>query len=252
MKKKIYLIFTAACFILCLICIYLFLPKPVSANLASVRKAAEAVKKHGGSYAADIYKCPVDFGSLQALNEDIYGWLYIPGTEINYPVLQSQSGDQDYYLTHTIDRQEDGNGCLYTQYRYNRAGFQDPVTIIYGHSRYSTDSFWSLQKTYIENGAFEKFSEIIIYTPDQEFRYRVFGSTEYSNVHILHEYQCFSDPSQISVFFNNLQHYHTMSHQFDKSVTVKENDRLLILSTGLNQNQEKRYLVLAKLVDEIS
>lgn len=251
MKKKIYLIFAAVCFILSLTCIFMFLPKPESAKLAPVREAAKAVIKRGGSYS-DQYNCPVDFRSLKTLNEDIYAWLYIPGTEINYPVLQSQDEDQNYYLSHSIDRQDDENGCLFTQSRYNGTDFSDPVTVIYGHRCQTGDLFGSLQRTYIEEGALQKFSDIIIYTPDQELHFQVFGSSEYTKIHILHEFHRFSDVSEISVFLSALKHYHTMSHQFDERVSVTEKDRLLILSTHLSQNQEQRYLVLAKLIEEIS
>ena len=41
------------------------------------------------------YVSPIDFEALKALNEDIYAWIYIPGTEINHPVLQSVRGDND-------------------------------------------------------------------------------------------------------------------------------------------------------------
>ena len=34
----------------------------------------------------------VDFSALRKLNEDIYAWIYIPGTEVNYPILQSSGG----------------------------------------------------------------------------------------------------------------------------------------------------------------
>ena len=73
-----------------------------------------------------------DFIALQAQNPDIYAWLYIPGTDINYPVCQSTN--DVYYLTHNTQGGLDANGALYTESAYNGKGFTDPVTVIYGHN----------------------------------------------------------------------------------------------------------------------
>ena len=51
------------------------------------------------------YISPIDFDKLKETNQDIYAWIEIPDTQINYPVVQS--GDDDaYYLNHTIDGTE--------------------------------------------------------------------------------------------------------------------------------------------------
>ena len=94
------------------------------------------------------YVSPIDFAALEEMNEDIYAWLYIPGTEINHPILQSVRGDNDYYLDHTVDHLEDENGCLFTEYLYNSKDFDVPVTVIYGHRRRTGDMFGQLQELY--------------------------------------------------------------------------------------------------------
>ncbi len=37
---------------------------------------------------ADPYLTQVDFASLQKVNSDIYAWIKVPGTDVDYPVLQ--------------------------------------------------------------------------------------------------------------------------------------------------------------------
>lgn len=54
----------------------------------------------------------VDFEVLQAENPEIFGWLYIPGTEIDQPLLQSATSDT-YYQEHTADGKEGMRGALY-------------------------------------------------------------------------------------------------------------------------------------------
>ena len=48
---------------------------------------------------------PINFEELQAKNPDIYAWIQIDGTNINYPLVQSAT-DNEYYLNHTIEGQE--------------------------------------------------------------------------------------------------------------------------------------------------
>lgn len=45
---------------------------------------------------------PVDFDALKKQNPDIYAWIHIDDTKIDYPIVQSQ-GEDDYYLDHTIE-----------------------------------------------------------------------------------------------------------------------------------------------------
>ena len=126
------------------------------------------------------------------------------------------------------------------------------MTVIYGHRRRSGDMFGQLQKIYSEAGALENNREIIVYTPEKEFRYEVFAASEYTNLHIPYAYSHFADPESIPQFVQTLRSYHTMNRQFDDSVQVSGDDRILILSTCLSQNQDQRFLVLARLVEEIS
>ena len=60
-------------------------------------QSAEDQKQTGiaGESASDSQ---IDFTALQAENPDIFGWLYIPGTGIDDPILQSEEAD-DYYET---------------------------------------------------------------------------------------------------------------------------------------------------------
>ena len=44
----------------------------------------------------------LDWDALWAENEDIYAWIYIPDTNIDYPVLQHAT-DNSYYLNYNLD-----------------------------------------------------------------------------------------------------------------------------------------------------
>ena len=63
---------------------------------------------------------------------DVYAWLSLPGTRIDYPIVQ-RFGDDSYYVQRDLDGKHDPAGTLFTEYQYNSKSFEDPVTIIYGH-----------------------------------------------------------------------------------------------------------------------
>ena len=51
--------------------------------------AQEAVTEKGSGEEAEVY---MEFESLHQVNSDIYAWIFVPNTNINYPILQSAQG----------------------------------------------------------------------------------------------------------------------------------------------------------------
>ena len=72
----------------------------------------------------------VDFKKLQKENADVVGWIEVMGTKVNYPFVQAS--DNEYYLSHSIDKSSNEAGWIFLDYR-NKL-WQDKNTIIYGHN----------------------------------------------------------------------------------------------------------------------
>ena len=193
------------------------------------------------------YESPIDFAKLRKQNPDIYGWLTIPGTEIDYPVLQN-SEDDYLYMYHNVDRKDDKNGALFTEHEYNGNDFSDPVTIIYGHHMKSGAMFGNLQQIYTDD--FEGHRDVVIYTPEEELHYQVFAAVPYSNRHILYYYDKFQMHEAVVEFVDELLDIRAIGATVDDTFTVEEGDRLLVLSTCLQGDNTKRFLVVGKLVSE--
>lgn len=194
------------------------------------------------------YVSPIDFASLQSANPDIYAWLYVPGTEINYPILQRE-GDDGCYLQRNSQGQPDKNGALFTESAYNSKDLSDPVTIIYGHHMRSGAMFGNLQRDYSAADSLEEREEIVVYLPEEEIRYQVFAGVPYSGIHILYYYD-FSDPVVYEAFLDNIRSIRELNANVRQDVEVGPEDQLLILSTCLQGNNKRRYLVLAKRIDD--
>ncbi len=84
----------------------------------------------------------IDFSALQEKNADIYAWIQIPGTLVDYPVLQ-HSTDRLYYLNHTIDGTAGLPGSIYSEAIHPK-DFSAPMTVLYGHNMRNDTMFGSL------------------------------------------------------------------------------------------------------------
>ena len=196
------------------------------------------------------YVSPIDFKTLQAENPDIYAWLRIPNTEFDFPILQRE-GDDSFYLTHDSDGNENSIGAIFTESDYNGTDFEDPLTVVYGHQMHSGTMFGKLQATYSNPENLSTCGEIDVYLPDKELHYQVFAAVPYDNRHILYNYDS-TDPRRVTAFLNSVYAVREIGANFSSDVTVSDSDKILVLSTCLEGNSHKRYLVLAKCQEEIN
>lgn len=88
-----------------------------------------------------------DFTTLLNENKNVKGWIQVPDTNINYPVLQYT--DNDYYLNHNYYNQHSTAGWIFLDYR-NSIHTQDMNTIIYAHNRLDGSMFYTLKNTLTE------------------------------------------------------------------------------------------------------
>ena len=216
-------------------------------------KAGNAAEKAAAKQAEQLTELAgaqiIDFDALQKVNPEIYAWLYIPGTAINAPIAQSESSDSSYYQSHGPDRSENAKGCLYTHYRYSGKRFEEPVSVIYGKTQTAGGAFAGLEKLYHSAESLQQHQEVLLFTADAVLRYRVYCATEFSDVLISREYREFQTEEKVSAFLEDLRNYRTLQRQTDDSVRVASDDRLLVLSTILSRDADKRFLVVAKLVE---
>lgn len=84
------------------------------------------------SLGIEIPEKDIDFAALKEENSDVYAWIYVPGTNVDYPVLQHPTDDA-YYLEHNMDGSKGLPGCIYSE-SVNTKDFTDPNTVLYGHN----------------------------------------------------------------------------------------------------------------------
>ena len=187
---------------------------------------------------------PVDFAALQQRNPDVYAWIQIPNTAVDYPILQS-STDNAYYLNHTIDREEKREGAIFTE-NLNTKTFEDPNTVIYGHDMKNGSMFQSIHN-YMDRSFFDTNRDITIYMPEQILHYKIFAAYLTDNKHLLMNYN-FWNQEEYKQYLDSIFSKRDMNAFVDTSMEVTNEDKIITLSTCYAGISTQRYLVQAVLV----
>ena len=115
----------------------------------------------------------IDWDALLAANPDTVGWIYVPGTAINYPVVQG--GDNEYYLTHDFDGDAGwlaNYGAIFLDYR-NKRDWTDQAYFIYGHHMNDGSMFADVAGM-SDQGRFDSCRTAYFLTPNGNFKLRTF------------------------------------------------------------------------------
>ncbi len=189
---------------------------------------------------------PIDFQALQQFNEDVYAWISIPGTEIEYPVLQHDY-DDSYYLNYNIDGTYGYPGCIYTE-SINSKDFQDNNTVLYGHNMKDGTMFAGLHD--FKDGTFMEENHVIyIYTPEEVLTYEIFAAYVYDDRHIMYSFD-FTDTEVYAAYLESIFERRSMSDNLNTSIEVTSEDKVITLATCIGDQPNNRYLVQGVLRDE--
>lgn len=190
----------------------------------------------------------IDWDSLTKENGDIYAWIYIPDTQIDYPLLQHGSED-NYYIDHNIDGSKGYPGCLTTQAGYNSRDFMDYNTCIYGHNMKNGSMFHSLHE-FSDASFFDGNELVYIFTPQATYVYEIFAAYKFSNVLIPYEYD-FSTQKGYKEYLEEVFSIRDMGSHFRDGIRVTEDNHMITLSTCVQPTDYKhRWLVQAVLIND--
>lgn len=181
----------------------------------------------------------MDFSGLKAVNEDVVGWLSAEAVGINYPVVLGT--DNAYYLDHLVTHEPSRLGSLFADYR-NQGDFSDRNTVIYGHNMQDGSMFAGLME-YKKQEVYEQPPTLLLFTPDGDYRIELFagvitdGRQDFGR-------QDFSTTFDFLAYIDNLRDQST----FQSDVRIKEEDRIITLSTCTYEFEEGRFVVFGKLI----
>lgn len=194
------------------------------------------------------------FADAKAKNADTVAWLYIPGADVDDPVMQAE--DNAYYLHLDENENYSAWGCYYADCRskLGKRGSLKPNTVIYGHSANDCDAengqrFTRLHR-YMDAEFVEEHPYIHLFTGKEDLIFQIAAcfitdvSFDYIN----------PDPvgDGLSDFFESVEKKNWLDVE---GVTLSEEDRILTLSTcctefDTNQTGNQRLVIMAKLLPE--
>lgn len=188
-----------------------------------------------------------DFVSLQEQNADVYGWINVANTIVDYPVLQTE--EDNYYLSHDMNHVETTAGAIYSN-ACNSKDMTDGITILYGHDMRADTMFGSLH-LFDDAAFFEQNKTMTFETPDALYTYEIFGVYNYNDRYLPSLFDVKSADG-VQAFLDSLSQCadegSSITH-VRESVDVSAEDKLLVLSTCIGSQSDRRFLVVGKLID---
>lgn len=180
----------------------------------------------------------INITALQEVNPDVLGWIRIPDTKIDYPLMQGE--DNDFYLNHTWEKAPNSVGSIFMEH-LNSADLTDYNTIVYGHNMKNNSMFGDL-----ENFAVQKFWQdhpyVYIVTAEGVYRYEIFVFYRAEVDSLTYSINPTRDDTKRDFLNLSLE-----NSWIETGVVPEITDRILTLSTCSGVNYANRYVVQARL-----
>lgn len=174
---------------------------------------------------------------LRKINDDYQLWLYAPGTQIDYPVVQCSNNER--YLNHLFDGRRNASGTLFIDCR-NLTELRDPNTLVYGHHMRNESMFGTLV-FYKEQAYYESHPYMLAISPEKVWLLELFAA--YTTTSTDHCYDiALSGEADMLRFVSEAQR----KSNFLSLVQVLPGDHLATLSTCAYTFENARYIAIAR------
>lgn len=206
-------------------------------------QAFEAPQDVEGAALEDLQ---VDWDALRAVNPDVVGWIYIPGTIVNYPIVHTD--DDERYLTYDFNGEQGWGatfGTIFLQ-AANAGDFSDPNNIIYGH-HLNNGSMFACLADMLDDAGFNAHRSVYLLTPQGNYKLRTF-----SMVHCAAD-----DPLAQATFADAAEQTAYVQDKIDRSVAAPEGelpaaediDQTFAFVTCDNLPSDGRYVLFSYIED---
>jgi len=177
----------------------------------------------------------IDWDALhREVNEDIIGWIYSPGTPIDYPVMRAD--DYSFFLSRLPDGTFNANGSIFLDFNHS-PDFSDDISVIYGHHMRSGAMFGTLND-YRQQSAFDERPHMFLYTPHRNYRVDLMYGF------VVAERQWRQRAFMFEENIPSLLAFGAENTTFRSPVTHQPGDRILAMSTCEYDFDDARYVLL--------
>lgn len=241
-----------------LLCVFLFSLYKVVDILLEYKQIDKIYDEAAETYVAEEKEeteeespIAVDFDELHKLNCDIIGWIYIPDTNVSFPLLQGSSNKQ--YLYQSYKKEYLTAGSIFLDYRCN-ADFEDKSTVIYGHNMHNGSMFGSLKKYKDEEYRDE---HPYIYIMKVDGTWKQYETVAYYQAAVdgpTYRLPLRGDASEDEeLAFRKLRETIAAGNMYSGTAKAEASDKLLLLSTCTQDSRDDvRMILAAKLIGAVT
>jgi sortase B len=183
-----------------------------------------------------------NYADLSARNSDFRAWLHIEGTEIDYPVMQSE--EPEFYLRRNFDKEYSRAGSLFIG---EGCDLDSESFIIYGHNM-SIDTMFGTLDRYADADFALKHREILLSTPESDRTYRVFAAFRTSISNDAFPYYEAVGKIGSEKYTDSVERFRAMS-EVDFADAPDYPSQLMILSTCSYHTGNGRFVVVSYRTD---
>ncbi len=186
--------------------------------------------------------------SMRQYNGDSMGWIKIEGTKVDNPIVQCE--DNEFYLSVGFNHQPYRAGTVFMDYR-NKFGFDQNTwsdnVILYGHNMANNEMFGSLRR-YRQDLEYYKSNQFIeLYSNFEHATYVICAlPITYGGADADWRYWDMEEFPTEEEFNTYMQYAKAQSVTEITNVDVKYGDKLLTLSTCYSDEDNSRFLVIAR------
>jgi len=179
------------------------------------------------------------YKTLLEINPDVVGWISVPNTAIDYPVVQAD--DNDYYLNRDFYGKPSRAGAIFMDYRSDARG-RDRHIILYGHHMRNGTMFKELEK-YKSEDFFSQNNVIVFNTLFNEMKWEVF-SVYVTETNFPYTQIYFASDEEYVSFLKKIRE----RSMYQKDIKLTQKDQILTLSTCTYEYDDARLVIHAKRV----
>ena len=157
------------------------------------------------------------------MNSDVVGWIDVPGTNVQYPIVHGT--DNDYYLTHSVEKTASKSGAIFLD---ARSRVNAKYSVLFGHNMKNGTMFHGLYE-YTKSDFYKNHREFKITWGDKTYTYKVFAvySVDLKAAKYFYRDSDFESDAQFAHTVNEL----AKNSKYDVDTTIQEGDKVITLST---------------------
>jgi len=216
--------------------------KEQEAAVPSVKPTVITTQAPGSGESTAPFVSPIDFNGLRQENTDAVAWLTVPGTAIDYPIVQAE--DNQYYVNNSAQKKASKHGAVFLDCR-NRADFSDFYNIIYAHNMRDGSMFGTLIR-FKQKDFFDKHKTAVLHTPTDSYELEIISCAVQNAMGDYYISIAFFTPEERQAHID----YLLRTAKLRRDIALGPEDRILILSTCSYEFEDARTIVVCKFKGE--